>query len=322
MLKAKHLLTKLSLVAFFIAAVGACEGLPSKKKEDSEKSGADATQSADANNESLGPDGEVPVEQNEQAEASGLTANGLPSFCTMTPATASSEQACFTCTPRELPLHKCAKLPVNFNPKNSCIHDLDRLSCYLADLQTLDYKSKPDFEFDLQTETNSEDLLNKTPVFILVAKAVVADKFKDKPEVKSLVSDALDLIEKNKISLFTGDNAEQVAGEVVALAKKKKPSMSQASQDAVHDQVITAMTKIKEKRPDDVKIDDMLGSLSGILAELPGDGLKDLPGMIGGWGPLLENAKGILGGGAGNGLDLGKLLESLQETNAASESTP
>lgn len=270
-------LTRFALLSLLTSLTSACNAVQNlADKKDDKKDGASETTQA----EPPPADQAKPEDKKADEPLDESTSFGLADFCTF--AQNAKGEGCFTCTPRDLPDTRCSAVPEGFDPKTACQHDLDTMTCKVT--------GDKDFVYDFNKESNDEKLYNKVPLLLIGAKALLADKLKDKPETKELVYSALDVVDKYKKDVFTNGNLDPMVDELAAIVKKAKPNYEQAKIDDFKAQAKSIIKGMQEKRAKgQLDTASMLTTFTDVLNQLPDDLIA----------PIMEN------------LDLSKITSAL-----------
>ncbi len=265
-------LTRFAILAFVSSAAWSCAAVQSfgdKKDENKDEGGASTPAETPTETAAIECQPSAPDCEKADQPLDETTQFGLADFCTF--AKNDKGEGCFTCTPRDLPDTRCSAIPADFDATKACTHDLDEMSCELGE---------KDFVYDFNEESKDEKLYNKIPLLLIGAKALLADKLKDKPEVKELVYGALDIVNNYKKDIFTNADLGPMVDELAAVVKKAKPEYDQAKIDEFKAQAKPIIKAMQDKRAAG-KLDtaSMLTTFTDVLNQLP-------PDLV---APLLEN---------------------------------
>ena len=186
---------------------------------------------------------------------------GMPDHCSLV---TKDDQGCFQCQPRDLPLEQCITLPSSFDAAADCQHDLDKMSCEVAN-----------FEWDFNDRSKVESMYERLPVIFTIVKALVAQKFSDKPETIQHIGMILDHLSKYRLDLFTGQNLDKIASEGVDIIKKIRPDL-EIDKDQAEQTLAKMLAVLDQKRKEgDIQDADMLAVLANMFGQLP-DGVGDI----------------------------------------------
>lgn len=261
-------LTRFAILAFVSSLTGcsAMQNLGAAKEEKKEESTETPAAEKPADDKACekAATGNAALADCEKADEplDETTSFGLASYCTF--AKSEKGEGCFTCTPRDLPDTRCTAIPEGFDPATACQHDLDEMSCKIT--------GDKDFVYDFNEESKDEKLYNKIPLLMIGAKALLADKLKDKPETKDLVYGAIDIIDTYKKTIFTNGDLDPMVDELAALVKKAKPEYDQAKIDEFKAQAKPIIKAMQEKRAKgQLDTAGMLTTFTEVLNKLPPD---------------------------------------------------
>jgi hypothetical protein len=198
---------------------------------------------------------------NDSANAEGDNAQGI-SLADVCSHNLQGDKACFTCTPRELPLTRCTLVIGEFNADESCQADQDKLSCIIDDKET-------EFIFEYQASTPLERVYDYMPVIISLAKTLVASKVKD-AEKQLKMNKLLDLLANKRKEIFTATDLESVGEEMAALAQELNPEITPQKALKVKADVMKLLNDLKVKRErGEVKDSDIIVLALSSLAAFP-----------------------------------------------------
>ena len=226
---------------------------------------------------------------------------GLFSFCKWA---ANDNGGCMTCTPRDLDLLRCAKdVKKDFNAAKDCSGDDDK------NVLTCEMGGSEDFVWNLSVKSKAESLYEKLPLLIAGGKILLATKLQDNPK-KELIISALDIFSNHAKEIFNGQDITATVTDVAALAKKAKPTLTDAELEKVKTQITTVVNGIQTKRRNGAFADaDIVTLAASFVTALPPDvvgagvagiDMSALSGILTG-GPNADILGALAGGGSSSG---------------------
>lgn len=227
-----------------------------KEKVESKSQGADA--------EAAQSPTPTPTPQNT-AEPVEANLTGIPKSCKVLESGGTDGQFCFECKPRLLEVRHCfASKGVN-DLAAACSHDGEDVACKDNDGKDLKFSIKPN---------QVEKALDSLPFITLGARAMAADKLKDRPKELAMLNGALAIVDKNALAIFRGEKSSEIATEVVDEIRKHAPNLTAKQNEGIHSAVVKALTELGVTlKNNKVDLSQVAKSAVDILNALPFDSI-------------------------------------------------